>query len=169
MLQALAARVRYVLDAATLLGELAPKAGLRSTRQEKCQVSVLVAPGVPRARGETRRARGLWSAHIARRDQGCDVSEQNHYDVLRSTMEAVTRDLAFNGTPIEETLAQVTTAAVQLIPAVDAADVLLIDDAAFTSVAPTSEWVPLLDDAQRDAGEGPCRLPRCRGAMRRHA
>ncbi|WP_236983305.1 MULTISPECIES: GAF and ANTAR domain-containing protein [Mycobacterium] len=78
------------------------------------------------------------------------------HDLLRTTMEALTRDLAQDGAPIEQTLAEVTAAAVGLLPAVDAADVLLIDNGVFTSVASTSPVGPRLDGAQRDTGEGPC-------------
>jgi transcriptional regulator with GAF, ATPase, and Fis domain len=91
------------------------------------------------------------------------VNDRDHHDLLRSTMESLTRDLAFNGTPVEQTLAQVTAAAVALIRGVDAADVLLIDEDVFTSVASTSPLGPALDGAQRETGEGPC-LDAAKGA-----
>ena len=56
----------------------------------------------------------------------------------------------------EDTLAGVSAAAVDLIRGVDCADVLLIHDGDFRSIAATSALAPLLDQAQRQTGEGPC-------------
>lgn len=75
---------------------------------------------------------------------------------LNSAVESLARELDHRGTPIEQTLAEVTAAAVNLIPTVDTADVLLIDRRRFTSLAPTSPLALELDQAQRTAGQGPC-------------
>jgi transcriptional regulator with GAF, ATPase, and Fis domain len=75
---------------------------------------------------------------------------------LGSNVESLARDSAHSGTPIEQTLAEVTAAAVDLIPTVDAADVLIIDRRRFTSLAPTSLLALELDQAQRTTGQGPC-------------
>jgi GAF domain-containing protein len=80
----------------------------------------------------------------------------NEYDeAVRATLAELTRKFA-EVTPIEDLLAGVTAAAVNLIHGVDAADVLLIRDGEYRSTAPTSDLAPFLDQAQRDAGEGPC-------------
>jgi GAF domain-containing protein len=76
-------------------------------------------------------------------------------DVLRSAMADLSRN-AVIPLPIEETLATVTAAAVQLIDGVDSADVLLITDGEFRSAAATSDVAPLIDQAQKRTGEGPC-------------
>jgi transcriptional regulator with GAF, ATPase, and Fis domain len=76
-------------------------------------------------------------------------------DVLRSAMADLARS-AVNPLPIEQTLATVTATAVQLIDGVDSADVLLITDGEFRSAAPTSDVAPLIDQAQKRTGEGPC-------------
>jgi GAF domain-containing protein len=78
-----------------------------------------------------------------------------YFDAIRSTMAELTRHFA-GATPIENTLASVTAAAVELIDGVDCADVLLIRDGGFRSVAPTSELAPALDRVQQRTGEGPC-------------
>ena len=60
-----------------------------------------------------------------------------HDDAIRSTLAELTRRFAL-GTPIEDTLAGVTAAAVDLIRAADCADVLVIEDGDFQSLASTS-------------------------------
>jgi hypothetical protein len=61
---------------------------------------------------------------------------------IRPTMAELTRHHAARNAPIKDTLATVTTAAVELIEGVDCADVLLITDVQFRSEAPTSEVAP---------------------------
>jgi transcriptional regulator with GAF, ATPase, and Fis domain len=75
---------------------------------------------------------------------------------LGSTIKSLARDLAHSGKPIEQTLAEVTAAAVDSIPAVDTADVLIINRRQFTSLAPTSQLALEMDQAQRTTGQGPC-------------
>jgi GAF domain-containing protein len=80
----------------------------------------------------------------------------DHYeDAIRSAMVELTRDFAA-ATPIDDTLAAVTAAAVHLVRGVDCADVLLIEDGEFRSTATTSDVAPTVDQAQLQAGEGPC-------------
>jgi hypothetical protein len=76
-------------------------------------------------------------------------------EAIGSTMAELARNFAV-GTSIEDTLASVTAAAVDLVNGVDCADVVLIQDGDFRSTAPTSKLAPLLDQAQQRAGQGPC-------------
>jgi transcriptional regulator with GAF, ATPase, and Fis domain len=86
---------------------------------------------------------------------GILVSADHHDDAIRSAMAELTHNFAV-GTPIEDTLASVTATAVDLIPGVDSADVLLIHDGQFRSTATTSALAPTVDQAQLRTGEGPC-------------
>lgn len=75
---------------------------------------------------------------------------------LAERMAELAREIA---TPrsLEEVLADVTTAAVELIPAADVAGVLLIKGGGeFESIADTDSLVAQLDKLQHDFGEGPC-------------
>jgi hypothetical protein len=56
----------------------------------------------------------------------------------------------------EEILAEVTAAAVQLIPGVDTAGILLIRRTGFVSVAGTTDIPHRLDELQMTFNEGPC-------------
>ncbi len=59
--------------------------------------------------------------------------------------------------PLEHVLADVTAAAVQLIPAADIAGVLLVTKGGdFESIADTDSLVAKLDTLQNDFSEGPC-------------
>jgi transcriptional regulator with GAF, ATPase, and Fis domain len=75
-------------------------------------------------------------------------------------MRAAMAELATNfPTPtgdIQATLASVTAAAVDLIRGVDHADILLIQDDRFVSMAPTSPIAKELDAVQERLGQGPC-------------
>jgi transcriptional regulator with GAF, ATPase, and Fis domain len=57
---------------------------------------------------------------------------------------------------LQDTFATVTSAAVELIRGVDHADILLIDEDNFNSMAPTAPVVEELDKAQQRLQEGPC-------------
>jgi ANTAR domain-containing protein/GAF domain-containing protein len=70
-------------------------------------------------------------------------------------MAELTRSAA-RDTPLKDTLASVTAAAVDLIDGVDCADILLITDGEFHSASPTCEVAPAIDQAQRRTGQGPC-------------
>lgn len=83
------------------------------------------------------------------------MTHDGHELLIRSTMAELTVNFAA-GTPIEDTLASVTAAAVQLIHGADCADVLLIKDGEHQTVAATSELAPRVDAAQRRTGAGPC-------------
>jgi hypothetical protein len=58
--------------------------------------------------------------------------------------------------PVEKALFDLTSAAVSLIDGVDCADVLIIENDDFNSLAPTSPVATIIDLAQRDTGQGPC-------------
>jgi GAF domain len=58
--------------------------------------------------------------------------------------------------PFIKTLSRVTSLAVDLIDGVDHADVMLIGDDGFRSVAPSAPVVTKLDEAQLRLDEGPC-------------
>lgn len=76
-------------------------------------------------------------------------------DVVASIMMDLADSFAAESS-VEEALGRVTAAAVTLIEGVDYADVLLIDNGEFRSVAPTSPIATRLDTAQRELFEGPC-------------
>jgi GAF domain-containing protein len=71
-------------------------------------------------------------------------------------MAELARDIAAPR-DLEQILADVTTTAVQLIPAADIAGVLLVKKGGeFDSLADTDTLVAQLDKLQHDFGEGPC-------------
>ena len=86
------------------------------------------------------------------------MSTDAEYDErLRSAMaEIVSKFPLGPGRIVEETLASITAAAVDLIDGVDHADILLIDEDHFESVAPTAPIVKELDDIQQQFQQGPC-------------
>jgi GAF domain-containing protein len=59
-------------------------------------------------------------------------------------------------TDVEQALARVTALAVDLIDGADHADVMLISDDGFRSVAPSSSVVSKLDEQQLRLDQGPC-------------
>jgi transcriptional regulator with GAF, ATPase, and Fis domain len=77
-------------------------------------------------------------------------------DVVRSTLVELSHDFANGDTSVENALARVTGAAVELIEGVDHADVLLIDGSKYRSVAATSPVPVRLDTAQCELQQGPC-------------
>jgi hypothetical protein len=80
----------------------------------------------------------------------------HRYDeAIAAAMEALAADVA-NHTPIEKTLSEVTENAVRFIEGVDFADILLIKDGDFQSLAATSPVATKVDHAQFETGEGPC-------------
>ncbi len=74
---------------------------------------------------------------------------------LAMHMAELARATALSRTP-EEILAEVTAAAVELIPGVDTAGILLIRRDGFDSIAVTSELPHQLDILQMTFEEGPC-------------
>jgi len=95
-----------------------------------------------------------WIVDPARK--GCVAINGGDYDqVIRSTMVELTRNFA-TATDVEDILATVTGAAVELIDGVDEADVLLITDGQFRSMSPTSPVTVALDAAQERLNQGPC-------------
>jgi GAF domain-containing protein len=74
---------------------------------------------------------------------------------LAGRMAELARAMAGRRTP-EEILAEVTTAAVELIPGVDTAGVLLVRKNGFESLAGTMDIPHRLDELQMKFNEGPC-------------
>lgn len=75
---------------------------------------------------------------------------------LATRMADLARDIAAPRS-LNQVLAEVTSAAVDLIPAADIAGVLLVKGGGdFESVADTDSLVAKLDKLQHDFGEGPC-------------
>lgn len=78
-------------------------------------------------------------------------------DRLSRTMAELARSLDGAGTDLDTTLRRITTAAVELIPGTDSADVLVITGRGkFESHAATSQLPPQIDALQARVGEGPC-------------
>ena len=74
---------------------------------------------------------------------------------LLSRMADLARSVALR--KVDDVLADVTSAAKQLIPGVDVAGVLLIGRAgSFETLAPTNDLMFKLDELQMRSGEGPC-------------
>ncbi|MDF2824880.1 MAG: hypothetical protein K0R68_2288 [Mycobacterium sp.] len=83
----------------------------------------------------------------------------NTSDVSSDSIRATMAELAanFSGpTDVPAILATVTAHAVELIDAVDIADVLVIDEHHHRSLAPTDDLAARLDTVQVDLNEGPC-------------
>jgi transcriptional regulator with GAF, ATPase, and Fis domain len=74
---------------------------------------------------------------------------------IQTAMRELTDDFA-GRTDIDLTLSHVTAAAVGLIDGIDYADVMLIEEGRFRSVAPTASMVIDLDHAQMRLQQGPC-------------
>ncbi|MDG5483386.1 GAF and ANTAR domain-containing protein [Mycolicibacterium gadium] len=71
-------------------------------------------------------------------------------------METLTRDITDTDDDIGVILGRLTSAAVSLVKGVDYADVMLVQDGSFESVAPTDPLVTELDAVQMQSGDGPC-------------
>lgn len=85
-----------------------------------------------------------------------DISDQSSRHELAVRMAELARDTAAPRS-LGQVLTEVTTAAVELIPAADIAGVLLVRAGGeFESVADTDSLVAQLDQLQHDFGEGPC-------------
>jgi hypothetical protein len=85
------------------------------------------------------------------------ADQHGQYDqYIRSAMAEVTNTFAGPTSIIEEVLGGVTAAAVELIPGVDFADVLLIQDSQLQATAATSELASTLDQVQLLTRRGPC-------------
>jgi hypothetical protein len=80
---------------------------------------------------------------------------EDDQDVVSSTLMQLSKDFA-GDVAVEDALARVTCAAVELIEEIDHADVLLIDRGEFRSVAATSPIAVRLDSAQHELQQGPC-------------
>jgi transcriptional regulator with GAF, ATPase, and Fis domain len=85
------------------------------------------------------------------------MSNDSDFDEhIGAAMAKLVTDFPLSTSNIEETLAGITAAAVDMVVGVDYADVLLIEDDHFDSIAPTAPLVKELDAVQERFGEGPC-------------
>jgi hypothetical protein len=75
---------------------------------------------------------------------------------LRSAIAELAGNFPLSADGPHETLERVTAAAVELIRGIDHADVLLIDEDRFESVASTDPTAKELDDVQQRLQQGPC-------------
>lgn len=82
-------------------------------------------------------------------------NEDTAAEIIRSAMAELAVDLSV-GTDVEPILQAVTTYAVELIPEVDFADVLLFADGRHQSIAPTNPLATDLDNMQVGLQQGPC-------------
>ena len=76
-------------------------------------------------------------------------------NLLESTMVELTSAFATHLDP-DATLGHITAAAVDLVEGIDYADVMLIEDGSYRSVASTADLVTDLDHAQMRLQQGPC-------------
>lgn len=79
-----------------------------------------------------------------------------HDQQLHAAMAELAANFPLADGNLQATLATVTAAAVELIRGVDHADILLIDEDNFNSMAPTAPVVEELDNVQKRLQEGPC-------------
>jgi GAF domain-containing protein len=84
-------------------------------------------------------------------DDGADYDQQLH-----AAMNELAATFPFGSGGVQQTLAAVTATAVELICGLDHADILLIDEGRFESVAPTTPIVKELNDIQWRLQQGPC-------------
>jgi hypothetical protein len=91
------------------------------------------------------------------RRAGAGVSNGAEYEPqIRAAMADLASNFPLQADDVEGTLASVTSAAVELIRGVDHADVLLIDQGRFDSMAATAPIVEELDAIRQRFQEGPC-------------
>ncbi|BBX64473.1 hypothetical protein MSAS_36470 [Mycobacterium saskatchewanense] len=85
-----------------------------------------------------------------------DIADPNAKHELALRMAELVREIA-SPRPLDQLLADVTAAAVEVIPRTDVAGVLLVKKGGeFESVADTDSLAAKLDKLQHDFGEGPC-------------
>ena len=77
------------------------------------------------------------------------------HQAIRTAMTELTENFASKAGP-DAILASVTSSAVRLIDGIDVADVLVITDDKYESLAPTNDLIRELDDLQLQFQEGPC-------------
>jgi transcriptional regulator with GAF, ATPase, and Fis domain len=80
----------------------------------------------------------------------------SHDAQLHAAMERLAKNFPLNTGSIDDTLASVTSAAVELIDGIDHADVLLIEQDRYASMASTAPIAEELDSIQESLHEGPC-------------
>jgi transcriptional regulator with GAF, ATPase, and Fis domain len=80
----------------------------------------------------------------------------SHDALLHAAMDRLAKNFPLSTGSIEDTLASVTSAAVELIDGIDHADVLLIEQDRYASMASTAPIAEELDSIQESLHEGPC-------------
>jgi GAF domain-containing protein len=84
------------------------------------------------------------------------MADDGHADEkIRSAMDELAANL-YSHTDVDSILETVTASAVDLIPDIDFADVLIVDGHRYRSLAPTAELAAELDAIQLEMQEGPC-------------
>jgi hypothetical protein len=83
-------------------------------------------------------------------------TDEDYDRVLHTEMARLAKGVVLKDVAVEEILSGVTLAAVNLIDGVECADVLLLDNGDFRSMAPTAELACKLDAAQHRLQRGPC-------------
>jgi transcriptional regulator with GAF, ATPase, and Fis domain len=83
-------------------------------------------------------------------------NDADHDEQIRVAMAKLATTFPTHTTNISETLAGVSSAAVDLIGGVDHADILLIEEDRFDSMAPTTPIAKELGAVQERLGQGPC-------------
>lgn len=84
---------------------------------------------------------------------------------LHAAMAELADNFPLDTGDVHATLSTVTSAAVELIPGIDEADILLIEQDRFDSMAPTGPVAKELDAIQQRFGEGPCLEAAVGGSM----
>ena len=84
------------------------------------------------------------------------ATDEGFLESIRSAMRALSQNFITASDDASVTLDRVTESAVDLIDGVDYADVMLVQDGLFWSVAPTDPLVTHLDELQMEFKEGPC-------------
>ena len=84
------------------------------------------------------------------------MTHDDHFNnLLENTMIELTSAFSAHLDP-DITLGHITTAAVDLVDGIDYADVMLIENESYRSIAPTAALVTELDNAQMRLQQGPC-------------
>lgn len=84
------------------------------------------------------------------------TTDDGYQASIQSAMLELSRNFITDSDDVPATLGRMTAAAVRLINGIDYADVMLIQDGGFQSIAPTDPLVTELDEVQMRGNAGPC-------------